>query len=136
MNADGSTVSGKHNSVSHEKTSNFNYTYEAFGNYNFKLKDRHNFETVAGFSLAKVSGNAAGASRQDVPFNSWEFADLTAATGSNSPTNTNALTGYYYQYFKRNVSVFARFNYDYQDKYLASFSFRRDGSNVFCNNKI
>jgi len=134
MNADGSTVSGKHNSVSHEKTSNFNYTYEAFGNYNFKLKDRHNFETVAGFSLAKVSGNAAGASRQDVPFNSWEFADLTAATGSNSPTNTNALTGYYYQYFKRNVSVFARFNYDYQDKYLASFSFRRDGSNVFGKN--
>ena len=131
MNADGSTVSGKHNSVSHEKTSNFNYTYEAFGNYNFKLKDRHNFETVAGFSLAKVSGNAAGASRQDVPFNSWEFADFTAATGNNTATNSNAVTGYYYQYFKRNVSLFARVNYDYQDKYLASFSFRRDGSNVF-----
>ena len=131
MNADGSTVSGKHNSVSHEKTSNFNYTYEAFGNYNFKLKEKHNFETVAGFSLAKVSGNAAGASRQDVPFNSWEFADFTAATGNNTATNSNAVTGYYYQYFKRNVSLFARVNYDYQDKYLASFSFRRDGSNVF-----
>ncbi len=134
MNADGSTVSGKHNSVSHEKTSNFNYTYEAFANYNFKLKEDHHFETVAGFSLAKVSGNASGASREDVPFNSWEFADFTAATGNNTATNPNAVTGYYYQYFKRNVSVFGRANYDYRDKYLASFSFRRDGSNVFGKN--
>lgn len=134
MNADGSTVAGKHNSVSHEKTSNFNYTYEAFANYNFKLKENHSFETVAGFSLAKVSGNASGASREDVPFNSWEFADFTAATGNNTATNPNAVTGYYYQYFKRNISGFARFNYDFRDKYLASFSFRRDGSNVFGKN--
>ena len=37
MNADGSAVVGKHNSVSHEKTSNFNYTWETFANYNFML---------------------------------------------------------------------------------------------------
>jgi len=78
-----------------------------------------------------VSGNAAGATRQDVPFNSWEFADFTAATGNNIATNTNALAGYYYQYFRRNLSYFSRINYDYQDKYLASFSARRDGSYAF-----
>ena len=131
MNADGSTVAGKFNSVSHEKTSNFNYTWETFGNYNFKINDDHNFETVLGFSLAKISGNAAGASRQDVPFNSWEFADFTGATGNNTATNTNALSGYYYQYFRRNLSFFGRVNYDYQDKYLASFTARRDGSYAF-----
>ncbi|GAB2831833.1 SusC/RagA family TonB-linked outer membrane protein [Ferruginibacter profundus] len=131
MNADGSTVTGKHNSVSHDKVSNFNYTWESFANYNFKVKQDHNFETVLGFSVAKTSGNAAGASRQDVPFNSWEFADFTAATGSNTATNTNALSGYYYQYFRRNLSYFARINYDYQDKYLASFTARRDGSYAF-----
>ncbi len=131
MNANGSAVVGQHNSVSHEKTSNFNYTWETFGNYNFKIKDKHNFETVLGFSQAKVSGNAAGASRQDVPFNSWEFADFTGAVGNNSATNTNALSGYYYQYFRRNQSFFARVNYDYQDKYLASFTARRDGSYAF-----
>jgi len=131
MNADGSTVTGKHNSVSHDKVSNFNYTWESFANYNFKVKQNHNFETVLGFSVAKVSGNAAGASRQDVPFNSWEFADFTAATGSNTATNTNALSGYYYQYFRRNLSYFARVNYDYSDKYLASFTARRDGSYAF-----
>jgi TonB-linked SusC/RagA family outer membrane protein len=131
MNADGSTVTGRFNSVAHEKVSNFNYTWESFANYNFKLKQDHNFETVFGFSLAKVSGNAAGATRQDVPFNSWEFADFTAATGNNTATNTNALAGYYYQYFRRNLSYFSRINYDYQDKYLASFSARRDGSYAF-----
>jgi TonB-linked SusC/RagA family outer membrane protein len=131
MNADGSTVIGKNNRVSHEKTSNFNYTWETFANYDFKLKEDHNFETVVGFALSKNSGNAAGASRQDVPFNSWDFADFTAATGNNNATNSNAINGYYYQYFRRNLSYFSRINYDYQDKYLASFSARRDGSYAF-----
>jgi TonB-linked SusC/RagA family outer membrane protein len=137
MNADGSTVTGRFNSVSHDKVSNFNYTWETFANYNFKVAHDHTFETVLGFSLSKTSGNAAGASRQDVPFNSWEFADFTAATGTNSATNTSALSGYYYQYFRRNISYFARVNYDYKEKYLASFTARRDGSYAFgINNKF
>ncbi|MEB0249111.1 SusC/RagA family TonB-linked outer membrane protein, partial [Mucilaginibacter sp. 5B2] len=84
MNADGSTVIDKHNSVNHDKVSNFNYTWETFANYNFKVAEDHTFETVVGFSLAKESGNAAGVNRQDVPFNSWEFADYSAATGTNT----------------------------------------------------
>jgi len=131
MNADGSTVPGRFNNVAHEKTSNFNYTWESFANYDFNWKENHHFETVLGFSLAKVSGNAAGATRQDVPFNSWEFADFTAATGVNTSTNTNALAGYYYQYFRRNLSKFLRVNYDFQEKYLASLTLRRDGSFAF-----
>ncbi|MDB5206761.1 MAG: SusC/RagA family TonB-linked outer membrane protein, partial [Flavisolibacter sp.] len=131
MNADGSQVTGKFNSVSHQKSSNFNYTWENFANYDFRINQDHNFETVLGFSLAKVSGNAAGATRQDVPFNSWEFADFTAATGTNTPTNTNALSGAYFQYFRRNLSYFSRINYDFQNRYLASFTARRDGSYAF-----
>lgn len=134
MLEDGSAKPGEHNSVSHEKTSNFNYTWESFANYNFRVKQDHNFETVLGFSLAKVSGNAAGATRQDVPFNSWEFADFTAATGANTANNTNGLSGYYYQYFRNNISYFNRINYDYKDKYLVSFSARRDGSYAFGKN--
>jgi TonB-dependent starch-binding outer membrane protein SusC len=146
LNADGSTVytlfpdgsrNYRHNKVSHEKASNFNYTWESFANYNFKIKEDHNFETVAGFSLAKVSGNAAGASREDVAFNSWEFANFAdGAIGNNTTNNLNAVDGYYYQYFRRNLSYFARVNYDYQEKYLGSFTARRDGSYAFgTNNK-
>ncbi|HEY1114534.1 MAG TPA: SusC/RagA family TonB-linked outer membrane protein, partial [Chitinophagaceae bacterium] len=63
--------------------------------------------------------------------NSWEFADFTAATGSNTAANPNARDGSYYQYFRKNISYFSRVNYDFNNKYLASLSFRRDGSYAF-----
>lgn len=136
MDASGAKIAGRFNSVSHDKVSNFNYTWETFGNYNFEINKKHNFETVIGFSLAKISGNAAGASRQDVPFNSWDFANFDpGATGNNTANNTNALSGYYYQYFRKNISYFTRLNYDYENKYLASFTARRDGSYAFGVNK-
>lgn len=134
MNADGTTVAGKHNSVAQEKANYNSFTYELFGNYNFKLAKNHALDATAGISFQKVSGNTAGTSRQDVPFNSWEFADYTAATGNNSATNLFANTGYYYQYEKRNASIFGRLNYDYKEKYLVSVTARRDGSTAFGQN--
>lgn len=131
MNADGSTVTDKHNSVSHTKNSNFNFTWETFANYNFKVKRVHNFDVVAGFSLAKISGNGTSASRQDVPFNSWTFADFEAATGTITTTTLDGRNGSYFDYFRKNMSYFGRVNYDYHDRYLASFTARRDGSFAF-----
>lgn len=128
MNADGSAVTGNLNSVSHNKTSNFNYTFETFANYNFNVKRDHHFETVLGISLAKVTGNGMSVARKDVPFNSWEFADFSAALSS---TGTAAIDYNYYEYFRKNLSYFSRLNYDYQDKYLASVTARRDGSFAF-----
>ncbi|RYY67787.1 MAG: SusC/RagA family TonB-linked outer membrane protein, partial [Chitinophagaceae bacterium] len=130
-----------HNSVNQYKNNNFNFTWESFANYNFKINNVHNFETVAGISFAKTSGNGNNVSRQDVPFNSWAFAKVSAATGINIagdpnaspviPPNLNALTGGAYQYFRKNASAFGRINYDYQEKYMASFTARRDGSIAF-----
>ena len=131
MNATGTTVTGKHNSVGENKNSNSSFTSETFANYNFTVAHDHNFETVAGISFAKSRGDAINASRQDVPFNSWTFADITAATGANSSTNTSAYTAGNSQYFRKNASYFGRVNYDYQSKYLASFTARRDGSFAF-----
>ena len=127
MDVNGNAYNGSLNSVSHNKPSNFNYTWETFANYNFNIKNNHHFETVLGISLAKISGNAMGVSRRDVPFNSWEFADFTAAVSNVfGPTDQ-----YYYQYFRKNLSYFSRINYDYKDKYLASATIRRDGSYAF-----
>ena len=135
MNADGTTVAGKHNSVSEYQNSNFSFTYEAFGNYNFKIQDIHNFETVLGFSMSESTSNGFNASREDVPFNSWDFADISSATGVNSigvNGSVNAQTGSSWQGLtRRNLSYFGRINYDYRDRYLASFSARRDGSVAF-----
>ena len=133
LNADGSAKTGAHNSVYEYKTSYYNYTLENFANYNFKINDSHNFETVFGFSMAKVTGNSVSGSRQDVPFNSWAYADISSATGT-APNSGLDLGSY--QYERRNLSFFSRIDYDYQDKYLVSFSARRDGSYAFgLNNK-
>jgi TonB-linked SusC/RagA family outer membrane protein len=128
-----------HNSVNQSKAGNFNYTWETFGGYNFKIKNDHDFETILGMSVSQSKGNGASASRQDVPFNSWEFATISAATGVNTagdplnniPANLNAQSGDFYQYFRKNISYFGRVNYDFKEKYLASFSARRDGSIAF-----
>jgi TonB-linked SusC/RagA family outer membrane protein len=131
MNADGSTVLGKHNSVSSVRNSNFNYRWESFANYDLTVAEDHHFEAVAGITFLRNYGNQIGASKQDVPFNSWTFADVSAATGVNTADNTSANSGYYYEYTGKNISYFGRLNYDYKEKYLASASARRDGSYAF-----
>ena len=160
LNADGtavSTVNGlgqissiSHNSVNEYKNTFASFTYETFANYSFKVKENHSFDVVAGISFSKNRGDAINASRQDVPFNSWQFADLTAATGQNSAgvvyidpvtnlhnpqgdvaPNLNAQSSGNYQYFRKNASYFGRLNYDYKSTYLASFTARRDGSFAF-----
>lgn len=131
LNADGTTVTGAHNSVSHDKATYNSLSYEAFTNYNKTIAGTHDFDVTAGIALNQANGNTAGASRQDVPYNSWAFADFTAATGSTANNNSNGLRGYYFQYFSKHASGFARINYDYNEKYLASFTARRDGSYAF-----
>ncbi|MDP5105310.1 MAG: TonB-dependent receptor [Polaribacter sp.] len=133
-NGDGTTSSipTYNNSVSESEVSNFGYTFETFLSYGFKLEEKHNFDIVLGVSRSKSTGDGIGTTRQDVRDNSWAWADISAATGVNTELNTNAYTGYSYQNLeRRNMSFFSRINYDYNDKYLASFSARRDGSIAF-----
>jgi TonB-linked SusC/RagA family outer membrane protein len=135
-NGDGTTsiIPTFNNSVSENENSNFNYTFETFASYNLKLQEKHNLDVVLGISRSKSTGDGIGSSRQDVRDNSWAWAAVSAATGVNTKLNTNAYTGYSYQNLeRRNMSYFSRVNYDYEDKYLASFSARRDGSIAFGN---
>lgn len=132
MNADGSAVEGKHNSVNEYSNSNFSFTYETFANYNLKFQEVHNVDVVAGFSLSKATSSGFSTTREDVPFNSWTFADISSATGENTKENPKAFVGSSWQGLTRkNLSYFGRLNYDYLEKYLVSFSARRDGSLAF-----
>ena len=103
-----------------------------FANYDFKIDDVHTFETVLGMAIGKNSGENITANAEDIPFNSWEYADVSSATG-----DAESQTSGSWQYVNRNLSYFARVNYDYSDKYLVSFTIRRDGSTSFgANNKF
>jgi TonB-linked SusC/RagA family outer membrane protein len=126
------TIQSFHNSVTESESSNFSYTFETFANYFFNINEQHNFDVVLGISRSKSTGDDISVTRQDVRDNSWEWADITSATGLNTELNTNAYTGSSSQDLeRRNVSYFSRINYDYEGTYLASFSARRDGSIAF-----
>jgi TonB-dependent starch-binding outer membrane protein SusC len=132
--ADGTPRPGSHNNVYEYKTNYFNYTFENFGNYKFNIAERNQFDLVAGFSMARITGNNISGSRQDVPFNSWDFADISSATGIAS---TNGLDVGSYQYERRNLSYFGRLDFDHDGRYLVSGTLRRDGSYAFgANNKF
>jgi hypothetical protein len=118
-----------HNRVSESKTNYFNFNFELFGNYDFTIKDDHNFQTVLGLAIGKNTGNSITANAQDIPFNSWAYADVSAATGTAAQQTASS-----WQYENRNMSYFARINYDYQGKYLVSFTGRMDGSTSFGEN--
>jgi len=122
-------VTSTHNRVSESNTNYLSYTYELFGNYNFNVNEKHFFETIAGFSIGKNTGSNISANAQDIPYNDWEYADVSSATG-----DAESQTAGSWQYENRNLSYFGRVNYDYQGKYLASFTGRVDGSTSFGKN--
>tara|TARA_Y100000991_G_scaffold208425_1_gene187425 strand:- start:7167 stop:10247 length:3081 start_codon:yes stop_codon:yes gene_type:complete len=122
-------ITSTHNRVSESHTNYFNYTYELYANYDFTIMGNHNFQTVAGFSIGENKGSNISASNEDIPFNSWDYADISAATG-----NVSQQTSGSWQYVGRNLSYFARLLYDYDEKYYASFTGRVDGSTSFGRN--
>ena len=122
-------VTSTHNRVTESHTNYFNYTYELYGNYDFTINENHNFQTVAGFSIGENKGSNISATNEDIPFNSWDYADVSAATG-----NATQQTSGSWQYVSRNLSYFARVLYDFNEKYYASFTGRMDGSTSFGKN--
>ncbi len=118
-----------HNRVFESKTNYFNFTWELYGNYDFTINENHNFETVLGMSIGKNTGDNITANAEDIPFNSWAYADVSAATGDAASQTSGS-----WQYENRNMSYFARVNYDFKDKYLVSFTGRMDGSTSFGKN--
>jgi TonB-linked SusC/RagA family outer membrane protein len=135
LNADGTVKGANHNNVQEDVLASFSYTFETFANYSYVLKEKHTFNALAGISSAEVSGRRYVMNRQDIRDNIWDWADMVAATGSNSPSNTNAVQANKYKTLtRRNTSYFGRLEYDYESKYLGSFSARRDGSIAFGEN--
>lgn len=135
LNADGTVKGTNHNRVQEDVLGSFNYTFETFANYSYIFKEKHTFNAVAGISAAQVTGRRYVMNREDIRDNSWDWADMVAATGVNSTSNTNAVQANKYKTLtRRNASYFGRLEYDYDAKYLASFSARRDGSMAFGKN--
>ena len=118
-----------HNRVNEGSVEYFRYNFEVLGNYSFSVDNKHNFSVFAGFSMTKNTGQGLYGSAVDVPFNSWKFADISSATGTQEFQTTSSWNS-----VGRKISFMARAEYDYNEKYLASFTMRRDGSTSFGEN--
>jgi len=97
--------------------------YEATANYT-KTIGKHDFNAMIGttredYTISGISGS--GASILNPKENNWDLNNVTTdktATGEERAQS-------------RRISVLGRLHYSYDNKYLATFNFRRDGSSRF-----
>jgi len=113
-------------SVFQEKINRKDYTFDAFVTYDNTFNEVHNFTGTLGYTIFQTWGDMLNATGFDIPNNSWEFADISLANGMNTTKATDS-----YVYDQRRLSYFARGQYDYRGKYLASVMLRRDASTKF-----
>ncbi len=97
-------------------------TYNAIVNYNTTFLGKNNVEAMAGFEYYNAYAKGVYASGSQAPTD--DFQDLQY-TLDNATTQTRGTDSYHNQ--DRIMSGFGRLLYDWDGKYLASFTVRRDG---------
>lgn len=92
-------------------------------NYQLELNEKHKFGILLGVESIKDDTKRTLAQADEFAVETESFFQLDAATGAK--TNVGNSTG------SRLLSQFAKINYAFKDRYLASFTLRRDGSSRF-----
>ncbi len=113
-------------SQSYGKTVRLNY--EGTATWNHLFKEKHDVTAMVGASYLQRNSLSLSASRNDLRIDDEEHAYISMATSSNAsasggPGSPSAL-----------VSFFARANYAYDNRYIATATFRYDGSSRFGQN--
>lgn len=101
-------------------------------NYNFSLKERHNFSWLLGFSYTRESSNGLKGSGKGSPSNNIHYVIQVMPTLKDLNGVTTAMQSFLSDYKEKiMVSYFGRLAYNFDQKYLMEFTLRRDGSSVF-----
>lgn len=114
-----------------QSTSNFRWLVEQYLTYKFKKGD-HDLTVMAGTSNQKDVTDGLGAGGRGFSTDRYLFYNLNAASipqvagSSNTPGSSRIET--------KLTSYFGRLNYSYNDRILATFTIRRDGSSRFAPN--
>lgn len=116
----------KQSSVTQGAVNDNDYSFDLYGTYTKKIGESHNVVGVIGTTIYKTWGNGLYATGYDVPYNSWEFADLKLISTISKVLNNSS-----YDYDVRRLSYFGRVQYDFKGKYLLSAIIRRDASSRF-----
>jgi TonB-dependent starch-binding outer membrane protein SusC len=117
-----------HNRVTEARSSYLNYNLEAFVNYNNTFGN-HGVKGTFGASVFNDEGKNLTGTAYNIPYNSFDFADISMADGTNLLNSTSS-----WQYRSRLQSFFVRGEYSFQQRYMVSAILRRDGSSRFGKN--
>ncbi|MBE9583376.1 TonB-dependent receptor [Mucilaginibacter sp. JRF] len=107
------------NSLAQSNTNQFDYNWTNTATYDLTL-NKHVFNFLAGTELVKSDTRVLGASRTlfSDQGETFQYLDNGLGIQQNGGNQTHWAL----------LSVFGRVNYTYDNKYLATFNFRRDGS--------
>lgn len=101
------------------------FSYEGYLSWGHNYNDKHEVSAMIGASLLQRNSLSLSASRNDLKIDDEEHAFISMATSSTAsasggPGNPSAI-----------ASFFARANYAYDNRYMATVTVRRDGSSRF-----
>ncbi|TMI96735.1 MAG: TonB-dependent receptor [Bacteroidetes bacterium] len=113
------------NSLALQESKELTFTWTNTLNYNLVL-GKHRLNLLAGTEAVRNDFQTFGAATTNFALQDVNYFQLGAGTGAQ--TNNGSATGY------RLLSQFGKVFYGYSDKYLASFTIRRDGSSRFGTN--
>ncbi len=98
----------------------FRQTYNAILNYKKELFGRSNLDAMVGGEYYDVYNNGMSAGGRLAPTDDFQALGYTSADANQRSIGS-------YHTAERILSAFGRVNYDWEGKYLASFTARRDG---------
>lgn len=114
--------------ASHKFSKENRLSVEAYANYHRTFAEDHTLDVVAGYSFWQAGGESFSMSNYDFPVDGvgpWDMGAGSYLTDGRASMDSSKDPR------ERLLSLFGRANYSYKDRYMATVSFRREGSSKF-----
>lgn len=114
--------------ASHKFSKDNRVSVEAYANYHRTFAEDHTLDVVAGYSFWQAGGESFSMSNYDFPVDGvgpWDMGVGSYLTDGRASMDSGKDPR------ERLLSLFGRANYSYKDRYMATVSFRREGSSKF-----
>ncbi|MCU7694776.1 SusC/RagA family TonB-linked outer membrane protein [Haoranjiania flava] len=127
LRSPGSYYRSRRSSASTDKA--VSQLYNAYLNYTSTLGSKHNVNAMAGTEYYNIYSQGFSAAGEGAPTD--DFMDLVLTIKDAAPFRD--IDSYHSR--ERILSFFGRLNYDYDNRYLMTFTLRRDGYSKLLNNR-
>ena len=119
----------------HEDEYKDNYlNFQAYTEYSWSLANKHNFHVMGGFQTEQLKRLEFGLQRDGILDPSKPEVDLTNGLSYTGQQVTPSVNGARNQW--QTAGFFGRINYNYNERYLAEFNMRYDGTSKFRTDKM